>query len=166
MLYAKWPPFCRWHFQILVHFLEWKLLNLKYNCIEICSLRSNGQYSSIGSDNGLALIRRQAIIYSNVCIVCQCIYTSLGLNELKSCLTLFSRQLKWEVHYVSSPEKEVRTVTEGRHGLELPWELYCSTLPPCTTSCLKPWAEQEHPCYICEDFLTVSETSVVAAETK
>ena len=38
----------------------------KYDLTEICSLGSNSQYGSIGSDNGLALNRRQAIIWSYV----------------------------------------------------------------------------------------------------
>ena len=33
--------------------------------IEFCSQGSNYQYSSIGSDNGLAPARRQAIIWTN-----------------------------------------------------------------------------------------------------
>ena len=32
---------------------------------EVCSRGSNQQYSSIGLDNGLAPIRRQAIIWTN-----------------------------------------------------------------------------------------------------
>ena len=43
---------CRRYFQ--VHFLEWKLLNFKYDLTEICFLLSNWHYGSIGSDNGLA----------------------------------------------------------------------------------------------------------------
>ena len=42
-----------------------KLLVLNYNFTEICSLRSNWQYGSIGSDNGLAPNRRHAIIWTN-----------------------------------------------------------------------------------------------------
>ena len=41
------------------------------------------QYSSIGSDNGLAPSRRQAIIWINGSIVYWRIYASLGLNELR-----------------------------------------------------------------------------------
>ena len=33
---------------------------------EVCSLGFNQQYSSIGSDNGLAPARRQAIVWTNV----------------------------------------------------------------------------------------------------
>ena len=40
--------------------------------------------SSIGSDNGLAPYRWQAIIWTNGGIVYWCIYVSLGLNELRS----------------------------------------------------------------------------------
>ena len=43
---------------------------------------SNFQYFSIGSDNGLAPNRRQAIIWTNDDPVQRCIYASLSLNEL------------------------------------------------------------------------------------
>ena len=39
-------------------------------------------YSNIGSDNGLAPARRQAIIWTNVGMFYWHIYVSLGLNEL------------------------------------------------------------------------------------
>ena len=38
-----------------MHFLVRKLLNFNDKIIEICSLGSNWQYVSIGSDNGLVL---------------------------------------------------------------------------------------------------------------
>ena len=44
--------------------------------------------ASIGSDNGLAPTRRQAIIWTNYGIVCWRIYTSLGLNELNAITTM------------------------------------------------------------------------------
>ena len=47
----------------------------------------NQQYSSIGSDNGLALTKRQAIVWANDGLGYQRIYVSLGLNELKATLT-------------------------------------------------------------------------------
>ena len=40
------------------------------------------KYSSLGSDNGMALERRQAIVWNNDGLVYQRIYASLGLNEL------------------------------------------------------------------------------------
>ena len=43
---------------------------------------SNCQWSSIGSDNGLAPGRRQAIIWTNGGSVYWHIYAPLGLNEL------------------------------------------------------------------------------------
>ena len=49
----------------------------------MCSVGSNWQYGSIGSDNGLALNRRQAIIWANVGILYWCKYSSLGPAELK-----------------------------------------------------------------------------------
>ena len=45
---------------------------------------SNYQYSSIGSDNGLAPVRWQAIIWINDGLVYWCIYVSLSLNELNT----------------------------------------------------------------------------------
>ena len=56
--------FANEHFQ--VHFREWKLWNFKWNFAEICSLESNWQYSSIGSDNGLSPVRRQVIAWTDV----------------------------------------------------------------------------------------------------
>ena len=46
-------------------FLEWKCLSFDQDSTEICSQGSNEQYSNIGSDNGLAPARRQAIILTN-----------------------------------------------------------------------------------------------------
>ena len=52
------------------------------NFMEIFSLGSNWQYVSIGSDNGLAPSRRQAIIWTNVDPVYRRIYAALGGGEL------------------------------------------------------------------------------------
>ena len=52
------------------------------NFTEIRSHRSNQQYSSIGSDNGLAPVSRQSIIWNNNGLVYWRIYASPGLNEL------------------------------------------------------------------------------------
>ena len=60
---TRWPPFSRRHFPM--HFLEWKYINFDYDFTEVCSQGSKLQYSSIGSDNGLALARWQAIIWTN-----------------------------------------------------------------------------------------------------
>ena len=51
------------------------------NLIVICFKRSNQQYSSIGSDNGLVPTRRQAIIWTNDGLITNA-HVSLGLNEL------------------------------------------------------------------------------------
>ena len=40
-------------------------MNFNYYFTEICSLGSNQQYSSIASNNGLALTRGQAIIWAD-----------------------------------------------------------------------------------------------------
>ena len=63
-------------------FLEWQYMNVGESFTEVYSLGSNLQYGSIGSDNGLAPNRRQAIIWTNVGMLYRRIYASLGLNEL------------------------------------------------------------------------------------
>ena len=60
---TKWPPCSRRHFQM--YFLYWKFLYFDENFNEMRSPWSNQQYSIIGSDNGLAPVRRQAIIWTN-----------------------------------------------------------------------------------------------------
>ena len=40
-------------------------MNVDQDVTEVCSKVSNKQYSSIGSDNGLAPTKRQAIIWTN-----------------------------------------------------------------------------------------------------
>ena len=52
--------------------------------MEICSLGSNWQYGSIGSENGLAPSKRQAIIWAKVGLAYWRIYASLSLNELNA----------------------------------------------------------------------------------
>ena len=54
--------FCHDYFQMNV--LEWKFMNLDKKFIKVCSQGFNWQYST-GLDNGLAPIRRQAIIWTN-----------------------------------------------------------------------------------------------------
>ena len=65
-----------------MHILEWKLFNFERNFTELCSLGSNWQNSSIGSDNGLAPNRRQAIICTNVYPVHWRMYAAIGGDEL------------------------------------------------------------------------------------
>ena len=77
---TKWSTFCRRHFQ--TRFLEWKLFHFISNFIEICSHGLNYQSAIIGSNDGLAPNRRQAIIGTKGGIVHWRIYASLGLNEL------------------------------------------------------------------------------------
>ena len=59
----KWPTFCWRHFQM--HFRGGKVLNCIWHFLDICSLASNWQDFTIGSDNGLASNTWQAIIWSN-----------------------------------------------------------------------------------------------------
>ena len=73
---TKWPPFYRQHLK--VHFREWKPLNFKQDLTEICTLCSNQQYGSIGSDNGLAPNRQRAIVLSNVGLLYWCHWASMG----------------------------------------------------------------------------------------
>ena len=68
----KLPPFCRSHFSM--HFLK---ISLKY----VLKVPIN-IIPRIGSDNGLALIRRQALIWTDKGLGYQCIYAWLCLNEL------------------------------------------------------------------------------------
>ena len=49
---TKWPPFSRRYFEM--DFLEWSCMHLDLFFIKICSQGSNDQYSSVGSENGLA----------------------------------------------------------------------------------------------------------------
>ena len=49
---------------------------------EICSFGSNWWYGRTGSDNGLALSRQQAIIWTNDGKLYWCIYAPIGLNVL------------------------------------------------------------------------------------
>ena len=49
----------------------------------MCSQDSNLQYPSIGSDNGLAPVMWQAIIWINDALVYRRTYVSLGLSGLK-----------------------------------------------------------------------------------
>ena len=77
---TKWPPFPWRHFRM--HFLECYSMNFDCNLTDVCSWGSNLQYTSTASCNGLAPIRRQAIIWINDGQVCWRIYASLGLNEL------------------------------------------------------------------------------------
>ena len=54
---TRWLPFCRRHFKM--HFLESKLLNSKWNFLEIRCLEANWQLTIYGSDNGLSPSRWQ-----------------------------------------------------------------------------------------------------------
>ena len=54
------------------------------NRTEICTLGSNWQYDSIGSDNGLAPNRRQAIISTNADLIHWRKHAAVGEVELKA----------------------------------------------------------------------------------
>ena len=67
---------------------------------EICSHGSNYQYASIGSDDGLAPIRGQAIIWTNGDLVYWRIYASLCFNELNC--NWNSQSGGWTIYDVAS----------------------------------------------------------------
>ena len=60
---TKWPPFAWRHFQLQFLELENKKFDLDFT--EVCSQLSNQQYYNIGSNNGLAPARQQAISWTN-----------------------------------------------------------------------------------------------------
>ena len=62
----------------------------------MCSLGLSRQYVIIGSDNGLAPNRRQAIIWTNDDLVHWRIHASLGLNEL-----LITKANDWKDIYIT-----------------------------------------------------------------
>ena len=72
---TKWPPF---HRRFQMHFHEWKVLYFESTHTEFGSKGSNKQYSNNGSDNGLGLIRQQAIIWANADPFLWRIYMALG----------------------------------------------------------------------------------------
>ena len=78
---TKWPPCHRRHFRM--HFYEWKVFHFNSHFTEVCSSGSNWQKVSIGSGNGLAPVRRQAITWTNADPVHWRIYAALGGDELK-----------------------------------------------------------------------------------
>ena len=77
---------------IFSNFLEWKTLLFDSNYTRMCFQGFNKQNTSIGSDNVLPLIRRQAIIWTS-----DGIQASLGLYKLKRirCLEIFIQPLSW-----------------------------------------------------------------------
>ena len=60
--WTKRPAFRERHFRM--YFLEWRYMNSDWYFTEVCCYGSNKQYPSIVSDNGLALTRLQAIIWT------------------------------------------------------------------------------------------------------
>ena len=98
-LFSSTSPAYRQKFWIIAH-TEVRLFNIlrprqnghnftdnNFKCIFFkISLKFllKGQYSSIGSDNGLVLNRRKAIIWTNDVLGCRNMYASPGHNELKT----------------------------------------------------------------------------------
>ena len=92
------PPFQRRYFQ--GHFPEWKHLKFNDNFTEMCSLWSNLQYGSIGSDNGLVPDIRQAIIWTNDALGFWRIYASHDLNELSCTSYLKLKYIDRKFHLI------------------------------------------------------------------
>ena len=65
--WTKWTQFGRRQFPI--PFFEWKWQNYNSNFTEICSQEPNWRQASIGSSNGLAPERRQAITRTDTDLV-------------------------------------------------------------------------------------------------
>ena len=84
--WPKWPPFRRRLFQS--HFDEWNFFYFNSNFTEVCSQGSNWQQGSIGSDNGLAPDRWQAITWTNVNPIHWRIYAALREDELINNVTM------------------------------------------------------------------------------
>ena len=80
----------------------------------MCSLWSNWQYVIIGSDNGLAPNRQQAINWTNDGLVIWRIYPSLGLSELTVSLLLcvILKSIK-SVYLTDSRAKETSAIRSG-----------------------------------------------------
>ena len=76
---TKWLPFRR---QFQTHFHEWKVFYFDSNFTEFCSLGSNRPFFSIGSHNGLARNRHQAIVGLVHWHIYICICVSFILNKL------------------------------------------------------------------------------------
>ena len=70
------------HFEF--HLIVWKLLCFDVNFPEVCYYVSNWQQVSIGSDNGLVPIRRQAIEHTWTVhdLVCRCVYSFSKNNDI------------------------------------------------------------------------------------
>ena len=65
----RWGPgkmIAIWWMTFPKTFLEWKCFHFYQNLTEVCSQVPAGQNDGIGTDNGLAPYRRQAIIWTNV----------------------------------------------------------------------------------------------------
>ena len=68
----------------------------------MCSLGSDRQYVIIGSENGLAPKRWQAIIWTNDGVVYWRIYESPVLNELKMWYEIFKEKSAWDLQLIDT----------------------------------------------------------------
>ena len=87
---TKWTPFRRRHFKCI--FLNKNVWIPIKKITEVCSKGSNYQHPSTGSDNGLALSRRQAIIWTN-----DCQFTDAYMRHSfsMSCMLFTRSKYKW-----------------------------------------------------------------------
>ena len=76
---------------------------------------------SIGSDNGLAPKKEQAIIWDNDGLLCWRMIASLGLDELKKKNTLVCRNIYSSSHYLL----DCRWLQQCLHLLENPFPTIC-----------------------------------------
>ena len=74
----------------------WNAINFNHNFTEICSKVFNKLYVSIGSDNDLALMRWQAIIWTSDGLIYWSMYVSVGLSELNHNHSHKKNPLRWQ----------------------------------------------------------------------
>ena len=94
------PSFCRRHFQM--HFIESKSCHFGSGFTKAGFRRTNGQYISIGTNNGLATIWRQAIIWTKNGIFPWHIDKSLGRSECSNNTRVVMRRCSIEMLVTSS----------------------------------------------------------------
>ena len=130
--WVNWPPFRRRYFHM--HFHEWKVLYFDF--VEVCSYVFNWQLTSIGSDNGLAPNRGQAIIWINANPVHWQIYAALGADEWKDCsknIPPISNIFIWQLYKCSTLMRIMQPAVEKywcfkliKHNSVCIWHIYIS----------------------------------------
>ena len=90
--WTKWPPF--WQTTISNAFSWMKMIEFQFEFHWFLSQESTWQWVSIGSGNGLAPSRWQAITWTNADLVHWRIYAALSGDELKQLHALFVLSLQ------------------------------------------------------------------------